>query len=72
LHISPRHARRAWGEILAAWHAAGASAPLPRATAAQTLYLRSRLPERRRLWGFEQRRQQPSGRLGDGTTMAIY
>jgi hypothetical protein len=38
----------------------------------RSLYLRSRVPERRRLFGFEQRGRKPAARFDDGTTVSIY
>ena len=72
IHIKLRHRPQAWQEILASWSESPEPILPARGTLARTLYLRSLPPERRRLLGFEQRGQQPSGRLRDGTTVAIY
>jgi hypothetical protein len=72
IHIKPRQRPLAWQEILAWWSASSELSQPVRSTLARTLYLRSRVPERRRVLGFEQRGLQPSGRLNDGTTVAIY
>ena len=71
IHIRLRHRRSAWREILSHFPG-GEAVRVPRATVLQTLYLRTRIPERRRLLGFEQCGSQPSARLRDGTTVAIY
>ncbi len=72
IHIRFRHRRPAWTEMLAGWSDGGDSTPPARVSSVRTLYLRSRLPERRRLWGFEQRGRQPAARFADGTTVALY
>ena len=72
IHIRIGQRRRAWREILSGWKR---GAPMPEVTEsslARTLYLRTRTPERRRLFGFEQRGRKPAALFGDGTTVAIY
>lgn len=72
IHIRPFQRRWAWPEILASWSAQPTVCEAVRGTLARTLYLRSRVPHRRWVFGFEQRGQQPCGRLRDGTTVAVY
>jgi hypothetical protein len=72
IHIKLRQRPIAWREILAHWSETAPVDRPARGTLARTLYLRSRVPERRRVLGFEQRGRQPAGRLNDGTTVAIY
>jgi hypothetical protein len=72
IHIKHTQRPQAWREILAHWSETDELHPPARGTLRSTLYLQSRVPERRRVLGFEQRRDQPAGRLRDGTTIAIY
>lgn len=72
IHIKNSQIPRAWSEILASWSDAATSLAPCRRTLGRELYLRTLLPEERRLFGFEQRRRQPSGRLNDGTTISLY
>jgi hypothetical protein len=62
----------AWREILRGWQTDGPAPHAPRGTLVRSLYLRSRVPERRRLFGFEQRGRKPAARFDDGTTVSIY
>ncbi len=72
IHIINRQIPRAWSEILASWSGA-ATPPAPcRRSLAHELYLRTLLPERRQLFGIEQRHRQPAGSLNDGTTISLY
>lgn len=72
VHIKWSRRRAAWREVLSPW-SAPVGMPLPaRSGLARTLYLRSRVPQRRRVLGFLQRGRQPSARFSDGTTVAIY
>jgi len=72
IHIKRACRREAWRQILAAWTQHGDLALAARSPLKHTLYLQSRVPAERRLWGLEQRAAQPSGRLSDGTTVSIY
>jgi hypothetical protein len=72
IHIRRRHWSPAWSEILSPWNAPTSDRIPLRASPARWLYLRSRAPLRRTVFGIEQRAAQPSGRLRDGTTIAIY
>jgi hypothetical protein len=71
IHIRLKHWRQAWGEILAPWLDGETPSvqPPPRR---RWFYLRSLVPEHRIFWGNEQRRNQPAGRLPDGTLVSLY
>jgi hypothetical protein len=72
IHVRMRCRPLAWRQILSAWSGA---APLPDPAPplpGRWLYLRSLVPERRWLLGWEQRQTQPAGALPDGTTVAFY
>ena len=72
IHIKMRHWARAWGEILAPWSdEAAVPEPAPRSLR-RWAYLRLLAPERRWFLGRERRRQQPAGRLADGTALSFY
>lgn len=72
IHIRRRHRPSAWREILSPWtHALQAVAPA-RCSLARALYLQSLAPHERRVFGFEQRRQQPAARMRDGSRLSIY
>lgn len=73
IHIRRRHWRHAWREILSAWQ--DDHAPLPptaRGSLRRWLYLTSRVPHQRWIWGVEQRRTQPAARLHDGTVVSFF
>ena len=72
IHIRRAQQPRAWSEILSGWSQPSQSVDPARISLARTLYLISRRPERRRLFGISQCHRQPAGRLGDGTTVAIF
>ncbi len=72
IHIRLKHWRSAWGEILAAWCDDAAPSRTVRGSLTRWLYLRSLPPLERRLFGRARRAAQPSGRLPDGTTIALY
>ena len=71
-HIRARHWPAAWREILSPWSRQTPVPAVPPASFRNRLYLRLLAPERRWLFGWEQRRPQPAGRLPDGTTVALY
>ncbi len=71
IHIRRRAWRGAWSSILASWSDVAPPQPARRSLA-HYVYLRSLFPERRRLFGFEQRTAQPRGKLRDGTTIALF
>jgi hypothetical protein len=74
--MDPFHIRRRFWP--GAWHSilSGSAEALPpaagRVSLGRRLYLRLLVPERRWLFGWEQRRAQPAGRLPDGTTVSLY
>lgn len=70
VHIKIGQSRRAWNEILAGW--TDALGETPPASFRHWRYLHTRPPERRWLFGREQRFAQPSGRLADGTVLSLY
>lgn len=72
IHIRLRHWSAAWSEVLSPWVSEPSRPIRARGSLSRWLYLRSRAPEQRALFGFERRAVQPSGRLRDGTTIAIY
>jgi hypothetical protein len=73
IHIRQRHWRSAWPQILAAWDDdVRTERASPRGSLMRWLYLRTRCPHQRRVFGIDQRRAQPSARLRDGTTIAFY
>jgi len=72
IHISYWRMARAWHEVLGAWLDAPPAVPPARAAIGRALYLHSVFPERRKLFGFEQRRTQPAGKLRDGSTLWFY
>jgi hypothetical protein len=71
-HIRMRHWSRAWPGILSAWLDPPPAPAAPPPSLWRWLQLRSLAPERRRLFGVEQRTVQPAGLLPDGTTVALY
>jgi hypothetical protein len=72
IHIKLRHWSRAYGEIMAPWREGKPSPDLAPGSLRRWMYLRLLVPERRWLFGWEQRRAQPAGVLADGTTVSIY
>lgn len=72
IHIRRRHWASAWNEVLSNWSEEPLATKLARSSLAQQLYLKSRAPAQRTIFGIEQRAAQPCGRLRDGTTIAIY
>jgi len=72
IHIRFIKRRQAWQEILGGWGAPGQMLRPSGRGLWRSLYLRTRTPDRRRVFGFEQRGRNPAARLRDGTTVAIY
>lgn len=72
IHIRMGHRRHAWRELLGGWHPDGRLSKSTKLATAQSLYLRTRVPEQQRLFGIKQRGRKPSARLADGTTVTIY
>ncbi len=72
IHIHRRHWSVAWHEIVSHWPSAATVEQHARGSLSRRLYLCSLAPEQYRIWGFERHRRQPSGRLSDGSTVALY
>ena len=72
IHVKFRHWAGAWGEIMANWASEEKKISLSSASLRRWFYLRRLCPQHRRWLGIHQRREQPSGRLRDGTTIALY
>ncbi len=72
IHIKSRRWNDAWPEILGAWRHDTAAPPVTRAPLFRWAYLRSLPPEQRWLLRREQRKQQPAGKLRDGSTIGFY
>jgi hypothetical protein len=72
IHIRLRHWRSAWPELLSSWSNNGSANPMIRGSLVRWLYLESRRPHFRTLFGVEQRRVQPAARLRDGTLISFY
>ncbi len=72
IHIRFLKRRGAWHEILSGWAAPDRMPEPAGGGLARSLYLWTRTPDARRVLGFEQRGRNPSARLRDGTTVAIY
>jgi hypothetical protein len=73
IHIHRRHRPHAWREILSGWSDETAqTAPLARHLLPRWMYLQTRRPHRRRIFGFEQRARQPVVKLRDGTTVSFF
>ena len=71
IHIRSRDRRIAWREILACWNRAGQAAT-PGLSPRDRFALRCLRPERRCLFGIEQRQAQPVRTLSDGTLVSLY
>ncbi len=73
IHIRRSHRRHAWREILSHLGARGAAeVPLARKSAARWLYLQTRRPHERMMFGMKQRAAQPSAKLRGGATISFY
>ena len=72
IHLKLRHWSIAWGEILGHWHDESVNDREAHGSLSRWLYLRLLVPEERQIFGRTQRREQPAGRLRDGTTIALY
>ena len=72
VHIRKSVAVSAWQEIFAHWPDVEANKKISRPSLWRAAYLQS-LPPFERAWlGISRRRDQPSGRLSDGTTISLY
>ncbi|MCH8924092.1 MAG: hypothetical protein IIA67_13210 [Planctomycetes bacterium] len=72
IHVKMRHWARAWGEIMGNWAFAEKKISPAAGSLRRWFYLRRLRPQHRRWLGIDQRRDQPSGRLRDGTSIALY
>jgi hypothetical protein len=72
IHIRMRDWRRAWSEILSAWHGDEAAPVTSRGSFSRWAYLRSLAPHERALFGVTRRAAQPVGRLADGSLISFY
>ena len=71
VHVKLLHARGVWKQILQGWTGALDEAAPP-ASMWRWIYLHSRAPDQRWLFGREQRGPQPCGKLPDGTLLSFY
>ena len=72
IHIKIFHWRRAWCHILKTWSNDPQRSEAVTVSLRRWLYLKRLCPEQRWILGIEQRRLQPVGSFGDGTTIALY
>lgn len=73
IHIRRSHRRHAWREILSHWGVKDvAEVPLARKSVTRWLYLQTRRPHERTMFGMKQRAAQPSGVLRSGATVSFY
>ncbi|MEK6249501.1 MAG: hypothetical protein N2C12_15070 [Planctomycetales bacterium] len=72
IHLKMACWRQAWPMIMAPWKIRPSIDLQPRRSIARWLYLRTRVPAKRQLLGYQQTKNQPSARLLDGTTVASY
>ena len=72
IHVKMCHWAVAWGEIMADWAVGGKKKSPAAGSLRRWFYLRRLCPQHRRWLGINQRREQPSGRLRDGTSIALY
>jgi hypothetical protein len=73
IHIRLKHWQGAWREVLSGWNKdISTTPPQVRGSLVRWLYLRTRRPHYRTLFSIEQRREQPSAMLRDGTTISFY
>jgi hypothetical protein len=71
IHIRPRWSAQAWNELFSPWRSNGQAATIS-PSIRRWLYLLTLAPEQRWLFGREFRKEQPAGRLPDGTSLAFY
>ncbi len=72
IHVKRRLRREAWTRILGGFRSGDGPPTAAGIPLRLRLELRFLAPELRRLAGFERRREQPSRRLSDGSTVAVY
>lgn len=61
-----------WHRILSGWNETECEEAAGNPPVSRLLYLRSRTPDQRWLFGIEQRGPQPCARLSEGTTLSYY
>lgn len=72
IHLRQRHYPQAWSEVCARWRRDAEECRISRAKLAESLYLWTRVPQRVQWFGWTVGAAQPSARLSDGTTVALY
>lgn len=72
IHIRRRHWSSAWHTALGVLHDHPEASLKARGSLRRAIYLHHLAPQQRWLFGHQQCRQQPSGKLDDGTTIALY
>ena len=74
IHIRIAVIKQAWPRILNEWRNQESELPIvqPRTSLWRALYLRSRTPCERSFGKWTQRRDQPSGRWNDGSSISLY
>ena len=72
IHPRRRHMANAWRQGLGAWDTSGSSRPTVTPSPARWARLRTLTPEQWWLLGRKMGRPQPSGRLGDGSTLWLF
>jgi hypothetical protein len=71
IHIKQRQSKAAWGEILSPW-CDGERPVVPRPSRRGWLQFHLMVPEQRWFFGISQRREQPAGKLPDGSPVFLY
>ena len=74
IHIRQGSMKQAWGEIISHWNPDHdpPDPPHPKGSLRRFLTLRTKMPQRWRLFGREMGSSQPCCRFGDSTTVAMY
>lgn len=72
IHIRRCHWSTAWSEVLSPWQEPTAQCVFARQSLRRWLYLRTRAPQYRTLFGLARQHAQPCARLADGTTISFY
>ncbi len=72
IHVKRSHGPVVWQAALAPWHPGGPLPPPVRGSLRRWLFLRTRVPHQRQVWGWSQRRRQPSAVLPNGSTLGFF
>jgi hypothetical protein len=72
IHIKLSQWLTAWIEFMTPWTKTHQPSPNTASSLRRWFYLQSRAPARRRLLGFDQMRDQPSGKLQDGSPLSFF